>query len=229
MVGVDGCRGGWIAVIDEDGRLNARVFADWSQLMTELSRATLIGVDIPIGLPGKGSRACDVEARRRLGRPRGSSVFPTPVRGVLKDGLSYREASDLHRIDGRGLSQQAYQLLPKIRQVDDSLRADLDCQRRVIEIHPEVSFATWNQGQPMAYRKSQSAGRLERERLIDVQWPGERERLWEAIRREDCARDDLNDAFAALWTARRVAAGTAGTLATAPEFDEVGLRMGITA
>jgi predicted RNase H-like nuclease len=134
LVGVDGCRGRWIGVIDERGRLNARVFADWSQLMTELHRATVIGVDIPIGLPAKGSRACDVEARRRLGRPRGSSVFPVPVRGVLTEVLSYREASDLHRqIDGRGLSQQAYQLLPKILQVDDSLRADLDRQRRVFE------------------------------------------------------------------------------------------------
>jgi predicted RNase H-like nuclease len=89
LAGVDGCRGGWIAVIDEGGRLNSRVFADWSQLMTELERATLIGVDIPIGLPGKGSRACDLEARRRLGRPRGSSVFPAPVRGVLKDSSRY--------------------------------------------------------------------------------------------------------------------------------------------
>jgi predicted RNase H-like nuclease len=82
LAGVDGCRGGWIAVIDEGERLNSRVFPDWSQPMTELERATLIGVDIPIGLPGKGSRACDLEARRRLGRPRGSSVFPAPVPGV---------------------------------------------------------------------------------------------------------------------------------------------------
>jgi predicted RNase H-like nuclease len=229
LVGVDGCRGGWIGVIDEGGRLNARVFADWSQLMTELHRATVIGVDIPIGLPAKGSRACDVEAHRRLGRPRGSSVFPAPVRGVFREVLRYREASDLHRqIDGRGLSQQAYQLLPKILQVDESLRADLDRQRRVFEIHPEVSFAQWNRGRPMAYRKSKSAGRLERERLIDAAWPGEHERLWEAVRREDCARDDLNDAFAALWTVRRVSGGEAATVASVAEFDEVGLRMDIT-
>jgi predicted RNase H-like nuclease len=228
LVGVDGCRGGWIAVIDETGRLNSRIFADWLQLVAELQLATLIGVDIPIGLPEKGSRTCDVEARRRLGRPRGSSVFPAPVRGVLKDGSSYREASDLHReIDGRGLSQQTYQLLPKILQVDNYLRADLDRQRRVIEINPEVSFAMWNRGRPMVYRKSKPAGRLERERLINATWPGERERLWEAVRREDCARDDLNDAFAALWTVRRIVAGQAETLPSVAEFDDISLRMEI--
>ncbi len=64
--------------------------------------------------------------------------------------------------------------------------------------------------------------------MIDAAWPGDRERLWEAVRGEECARDDLNDAFAALWTVRRVVVGTAETLASVAEFDEVGLRMEIT-
>jgi predicted RNase H-like nuclease len=197
--------------------------------MTDLPRQCLVGVDIPIGLPRQGSRQCDLVARKRLGQPRGSSVFPAPVRGVLKKDLSFREACDLHRrIDGRGLSQQAFRLLPKILEVDGYLREDPGRQRRVIEIHPGVSFAAWNGGRAMAFRKSKSAGRLERERLIDRVWPGERERLWESIRREDCQRDDLNDAFAALWTVRRVATDKAETLAPAAEFDDTGLRMEIT-
>jgi predicted RNase H-like nuclease len=49
------------------------------------------------------------------------------------------------RIDGRGLHQQAY-LLPKIMEVDRNLREDRARQWRVIEIHPEVSFAAWNGG-----------------------------------------------------------------------------------
>jgi predicted RNase H-like nuclease len=230
LAGVDGCRGGWIAVIEDSGRLESRVFPDWSRLMAKLRRATLIGVDIPIGLPGRDSRQCDLEARRRLGPPRRSSVFPTPVRGVLTEGLSYREASDLHRhIDGRGLSRQAYALLPKIREVDGYLREeDLASQQRVVEIHPEVSFAVWNGGTAMAYRKSKLVGRSERERLIDREWPHDRERLWASVRDAGCARDDLNDAFAALWTVRRAGAGMAETLAPVAELDGVGLRMAIT-
>jgi predicted RNase H-like nuclease len=229
LAGVDGCRGGWLAVIDDGRRLDSRVFPDWSRLTAELQRA-VIGVDIPIGLPGKHSRQCDVEARKRLGQPRGSSVFPAPVRGVLKSGLSHREISDAHqRIDGRGLSQQAYRLLPKIMEVDRYLREDLLRQQRVIEIHPEVSFAIWNRGSPMVYRKSKLAGRVERECLIDREWPGVRERVWESVRAENCERDDLNDAFAALWTVRRVAAAQAQKLSPVAEFDETGLRMEITA
>jgi predicted RNase H-like nuclease len=125
LVGVDGCRGGWIGVIDDGGRLKSRVFLDWSRLMAELHRATLIGVDIPIGLPQKGSRACDLVARRRLGRPRGSSVFPAPVRGVLGSAGSYAEISELHRLlDGRKLTRQTSALLPKIQDVDDYLRGN---------------------------------------------------------------------------------------------------------
>jgi predicted RNase H-like nuclease len=229
LAGVDGCRGGWIAVLDNVGRLESRVFCDWSRLMVELQRATLIGVDIPIGLPGKGSRQCDLQARRRLAQPRGSSVFPAPVRGVLKDGLSYGDASNLHRnIDGRGLNRQAYALMPKIQEVDGYLREDLARQRRVIEIHPEVSFAVWNGGRAMACRKSNPAGQSERERLIDKEWPDQRERLWSSVRGAGCARDDLNDAFAALWTVRRVVRGEFETLAPAAELDDVGLRMEIT-
>jgi predicted RNase H-like nuclease len=147
----------------------------------------------------------------------------------VEEGLSYREASDLHRhIDGRGLSRQAYALLPKIREVDGYLREDLASQQRVVEIHPEVSFAVWNGGTAKAYRKSKPVGRSERERLIDREWPHDRERLWASVCGAGCARDDLNDAFAALRTVRRAGAGMAETLAPVAEFDGVGLRMAIT-
>jgi predicted RNase H-like nuclease len=231
LVGVDGCHGGWIALVqDRERQFEVRVVADWVTMMAELPSRVLVGVDIPMGLPGKGSRQCDVEARKRLGQPRGSSVFPAPVRGVLKSGLSHREISDAHqRIDGRGLSQQAYRLLPKIMEVDRYLREDVSRQQRVIEIHPEVSFAVWNRGRSMGYRKSKLVGRAERECLIDREWPGVRERVWDSVRAEDCERDDLNDAFAALWTVRRIVVGEAETLSLAAEFDEMGLRMEITA
>lgn len=229
LVGVDGCRGGWIALVECGRPLTARVFEDWHSLMASLPRDAFVGVDIPIGLPATGSRRCDVEARRQLGRPRGSSVFPAPVRGVVKPGKEYHELSAEHeRIDGRRLARQTYGLIPKILQVDDYLRRDSGRRSCVMEIHPEMSFAVWNQGQPMHFRKSTSAGRTERERLIDRAWPELRERLWDGVRDADCKRDDLNDAFAVLWTVRRIVAGTARTLPPAPEYDGVGLRMEIT-
>jgi predicted RNase H-like nuclease len=229
LVGVDGCRGGWLVVVHAASRLDTRVFADWPALITGVPTGALVGVDIPIGLPATGSRRCDLEARQRLKPPRGSSVFPAPVRECLREG-TYSELSDSHRrIDGRGLTRQAYFLLPKIRQVDQYVMADPSRQRRIHEVHPEVSFALWNRGAPMAHNKSKPAGRAERERLIDAVWPGERERLWAAVRGRGCGRDDLNDALAALWTVRRIAAGDAVRMPQESELDERGVRMEITA
>ena len=69
----------------------------------------------------------------------------------------------------------------------------------------------------------------ERERLIDSIWNGERERMWTLVERTGCRRDDLNDALTALWTARRIARGTARRMPWIKEFDGRGLRMEIAA
>jgi hypothetical protein len=60
------------------------------------SASSTIVIDIPIGLVDsaeRGGRECDRLVRGELGRPRGSSVFPTPVRGVLA-AQSHQQASN---------------------------------------------------------------------------------------------------------------------------------------
>jgi predicted RNase H-like nuclease len=151
------------------------------------------------------------------------------VRACLREG-SYDDLGDLHRrIDGRGLTQQAFHLLPKIRQVDQYVAEDPSRQNAIVEVHPEVSFALWNGGAAIVHNKSKPVGRAERERLIDAFLPGERERLWAAVRARGCGRDDLNDAFAALWTVRRIAAGEAFRMPEEVECDQCGVRMQIVA
>lgn len=229
LAGVDGCPGGWVAVTESHGRLGACVYPNWLKLMQSVGHAALIAVDIPIGLPTNGARRCDLEARRYLGAPRRSSVFPTPVRACITPG-SYDLLGARHRrIDGRGLSKQAFNLLPKIREVDQYLLEHPRDRSRIREVHPEVSFTTWNDGRALMHRKTCVSGRRERERLIDMNWNGERERLWALIRGNGCRRDDLNDALAALWTARRIASGMARRLPSVVELDERGLRMEIAA
>src|SRR3712207_9245453 len=94
---------------------------------------------MPIGLSDDGVRACDVEARRRLGRA-GSSVFPTPVRAVLATD-DYAEARALSRAatsPPRAPSAQAFMLVRSIRALDDAL-GDPPTDR-VVEVHPELAF-----------------------------------------------------------------------------------------
>jgi predicted RNase H-like nuclease len=218
IIGVDGCRGGWLVVSDHgDGTTEVAVHRTFGDVLA--LGAALVAVDIPIGLPAVGPRACDVTARRRLGR-RGSSVFPAPVRAVL-GAADHTEALVRSRAaSGRGLSVQAWNLVPKIVEVDERV-APGDA---VAEVHPELSFATLGGG-PLGSRKRELAGRVERLGLLEGDFPDVAERL--AGRPPGCAADDVLDAYATLWTARRITAGRAESLGDG-ERDERGLVMSIT-
>jgi predicted RNase H-like nuclease len=227
LVGVDGCAEGWIFVVEDGGPLDVGVVPHLKSLLDRVTDSAIVAIDVPIGLTECGPRECDIEARRVLGSPRARSVFPAPVRACL-GAATYAEACDAHyRADGRRMSQQAFGILKKICEVNDVLRRSPGLQARVREVHPEVCFTRWNGGKPMSNRKSRPAGRLEREALIDSVWPSERDRLRSLVRGRRYKADDLNDAFAALWTARRIRNQEAVVLPVSPPIDVVGLRMGI--
>jgi len=229
LAGVDGCRIGWVAVIESTGLLSTLVTTSMTELVDELDSNALIAIDIPIGLMDAGPRYCDVAARALLGAPRASSVFPAPNRAVLM-ARSYGEACSARQsLDGKKISQQAFAILPKIREADDLLCKTPELRGRVREVHPEVSFAIWNGGRPMTANKKSAAGATEREQLIERIWPGMRTELWGQLPRGAVKRDDLNDAFAALWTARRIDAGVARSLPEHRIRDSAGLAMEIVA
>jgi predicted RNase H-like nuclease len=235
--GVDGCRSGWICVAESDDELRAFISPDVSTLVQQLSTAALIGIDMPIGLPDFDSRQCELEARKRLGR-RGVSVFPAPLRCTVEsttNDASYAHVNAYQRryhTRGKGISQQAWRLLPKIRDVDTLLRDDPTRAERIIEVHPEVSFYYWNDEVPLTASKKSREGRAVRARLIDATWPGARERLLHDLRtahRGEFGEDDLCDAFAALWSMQRHRSRTSVSLPATLEFDSVGLPKRIVA
>lgn len=117
-----------------------------------------LAIDIPIGLLD-GSRACDKAARRLLGQPRGTSVFAAPCRASRRRITPPASATNL-RITGRGLSQQAWGIAPKIKQVDDAITPER--QKWLFEVHPEVSFWALAGQRSMAHRKKTTTGASER-------------------------------------------------------------------
>lgn len=241
--GLDGCRRGWVLVTlpawptpldpDDPGTVELAVVAHLADAADRTRRRTrpdglaLLCVDMPIGLAEAGPRACDVDARRRLG-PRRASVFPAPVRGVL-EATDHADANARHReIDGRGLSVQAWNLVPKIREVDAWITpAD---QRRVVETHPELAFAALADGVPLPHTKRTPAGQALR---LDLLRPlvGD---LLARPRPPGAAADDVLDAAALALCARDLAARAAddppgpiaGLLRVAPT-DTRGLRMAV--
>ena len=70
FVGVDGCRAGWIAIgLESEDNWQVNTFPDVSSLWEHHRQASLILIDIPIGLKagGKTERRCDPQARKLLG------------------------------------------------------------------------------------------------------------------------------------------------------------------
>lgn len=188
----------------------------------------VVAIDIPIGLPEIGRRHCEQLARAILGSPRASSVFPAPIRPALIAN-DRKEADRITRsVDGRGVGAQAWGLYFRIRELDRLLTANATARRFIYEVHPEVSFTAWNGGSAIAEAKKSATGMVIRRRLIDSYF-GEEAR--NAVRREQprslVADDDINDAFAALWTAARIHAGSARVIPDPPETDSNGIAMGI--
>jgi predicted RNase H-like nuclease len=213
-MGVDACRKGWVGVTSD---LRGYFGATVDQLVATADgdgELEVVAIDIPIGLPLIGTRQADVLARGLVGK-RTSSVFPTPVRPALL-ATSYAEASALNlRATGKGITRQAYDLGKKILEVDAWVRT---VDRAVIEVHPEVCFATLA-GHPLAHPKRSSAGAEERRRLLasaGIQVPAEI-----GVAGELAGVDDVLDAAAASWTARRYAEGSATCHPETPErFDD---------
>ena len=201
VAGVDGCRGGWIAFkVDLRAHATSVEVVDLPAWLRERPPdLACVGIDIPIGLL-KSPRACDKAARKLLGRPRGSSVFPVPCRPSL-GAQTHAEASSINRQKTtRGLSQQAWGIIPKIKQVDDAITTE--SQRWAFEVHPEVCFWALAGERPMAHGKKTKAGVNERLDLLRPVFPDIERHLQN--RRAGVGRDDLLDAAVAAWTALRI-------------------------
>src|SRR5215475_12680434 len=214
VLGADACPAGWIGVVLSYGRLRAIVRAEIGDLVAVAAAdepLDAIAIDIPIGLADSGPRQADLLARKAAG-PRYASVFLTPVRTALL-GDTYPAALAVSReLTGRGISSQAYRLRAKILQVDRWRKEPAACP--VVEAHPELSFAAMA-GAPLRDSKSTWAGMVRRRQLLAAQGIDCEDDLGLSGLRVGV--DDVLDAAAVAWTARRIAAGSARRMPAEPE------------
>jgi predicted RNase H-like nuclease len=219
VAGIDGCRGGWVALTVHLPSLNTSVeIIDLpSVLANEPNNLAILAIDIPIGLLD-GSRECDKAARKLLRQLRGSSVFAAPCRASLSAKNHAAASSTNLRITGRGLSLQAWGIAPKIKQVDDAITPER--QKWVFEVHPEVCFWALAGERPMAHRKKRKEGFDERLCLLRSIFPNIATHLQN--RPALVGKDDLLDAAVAAWTAKRIWRGEAQAVCK-PERDASGL------
>jgi predicted RNase H-like nuclease len=211
VTGVDGCARGWVAVTLGPGDLAVTV----APTLDGLPLSPVTGIDMPLGLLAGGWREADRLARRALGR-RGVTVFAIPPRAALL-APTYAEANRICReLTGRGLSVQAYGLRRKIAEADQYRRGPV----RLYEVHPELSFAALA-GAPLPDSKHTPAGLAVRRELLRAAG------ITLPSRVAGLADNDLLDAAAVAWSARRIAAGRAVVLASAGQRADDGTEITI--
>ncbi len=216
VVGVDGWRNGWVGITLTNGRFReAWIAADASGVLEAAGAADVIAIDIPIGLSNTGTRACDRQAKQRLGR-QAARVFLTPPRPVLElEPYAVANAACQERF-GFGISRQSYALRSKILQVDAVEDG------RLHEVHPELAFQAMA-GSPLPSKKTW-AGVSARRAVLAAAGIVVGEDLGDA---GAVPVDDVLDAAAAAWTAHRIGRGDAEKVPDTQELDHLGRPMAI--
>ena len=238
LAGVDGCTGGWIVAFVRAAGDEVRIgivprFAD---VLAAPEEPAIVAVDMPIGLPervGSGGRAAENAVRPLLGA-RQSSVFSVPSRAAIY-ATDYGDACRIAAATSeppRKVSKQLFNIGPKIREVDECLRADAVMAQRVFEVHPELAFWRLNGGRALTEPKKVKSRphepglALRRNLLTAAGLPAE---VVTAKAPKGAAADDLLDALACAAIARRIDAGLAQPFPDPPPRDAFGLPMAIWA
>ncbi|WP_411360353.1 DUF429 domain-containing protein [Pseudidiomarina salilacus] len=201
-VGIDGCKSGWFYLAFNGAETKLGIVGKIEDLFTALDQITQVFIDIPIGLNDSGAeeRACDKLARKIL-KPRGSTVFPAPVRPCLNAETYTMACRISETLTGKKISQQAFHIFRKIREVDELLQKQPQLRSVIHEVHPELGFCVLNSGKPLLSPKKTAQGIEDRLSLLEEFIPNARELYANALaqyRRKELARDDIVDAMMGL-------------------------------
>ena len=217
-IGIDGCLGGWIAAVFEDSKFFWRKVVKLNDLKSLLEISELTLIDMPIGLLTSyrtGGRVCDQMARKLLPKHKKSSIFSAPPRSILHEN-NYDNCRNILKQENGGISLQSFHLLPKIREVDDLIRANKKI--KLLEAQPELVFQNLglNDAAPNKKIKGGRSARLMilREQNLQFIWPPPI-----GFPKEDC--------LDALALAVRTAQGNLKTVDSNPVIDLHGICMQI--
>jgi predicted RNase H-like nuclease len=228
-IGIDGCRAGWFYVAVSQGGWEIGLLPTINELDTIYEPGSVVLIDVPIGLRSneKNERLCDLTARKKLGHPRSSSVFPAPCRYSLK-AHTYDQAQTINRKHtSRGLSKQTYNIMSKIKEVDDFLLLHKS-KYLLREMHPEIAFWSLNNEQVMKFNKKKSEGYAERLTILKQHYRQSEAIIHAGLNqyfRYQVARDDIVDALVGAVMAKYHQ--RLHSLPENPELDEHGLAMEI--
>lgn len=225
VIGIDGAPGGWLAVI-WGKTVTHQLFPNLHDAL-QLD-AEIIAIDMPIGFPEFSGRRVEKIARQML-KGKASSIFSVPARSAIEnENASYQDACLInmqHSAPPKKFSKQSFGIFPKMRELDCLMTPEL--QTRVHEVHPELSFAEMNNSRAVLTKKSRPDGRSERIKLLGVSGFPWSQLPSATYLKKDVTDNDIVDACACAWSARRILEGRALSIPDQLEKDARGLVMSI--
>ncbi len=217
IIGIDGCKAGWFSVWqDYEERIQSSIFKSLVDLKKFFSHEDylIIGIDMPVILGDEIPRKADQLARKMLAK-KASSIFTAPTPHMLQQD-SYENASLVSKRQfGKSISLQSWYLFPKIKDV----QTIIDHKNiKIYEIHPELSFRAMNNEAVVLESKKSAQGFDIRKTLLDQYFPRFNfETLRNQYLKKEVVDDDILDAIAVLWSAKRIQANKASFIPKIPE------------
>jgi predicted RNase H-like nuclease len=192
FIGIDGIPKGWVAVyLRDDGQQRFARADRLAKLLDVPFRRAMI--DIPIGLPKRGYRRCDTEARKLVLE----RVFLGARQGVWR--FATLDEANAHYWSeegkGRGISMQLFNIRDKLQEANEK-----PLPPRVFEAHPELFF--WRITGHLLENKKTESGRNQRIAILKQHGLGIVTEWLTQRRGKGIGRDDLIDACACALVAR---------------------------
>lgn len=224
-LGIDGCKGGWIAAIYEDGRLHVEKYVSVEEIFEKYPKFEDAFIDMVIGLPSSAAEIRPDTAARKIVTPQTSTIFSVPSRQAVYEETVEKQKAANRKALGKSLSIQTIEIIPKIRQLDRFLEEHRVYANAIKESHPEVCFARLN-GAVLMSKKARHEGLVQRAAILEnylpqltVQYVKERAKTLK------CKADDIVDAIVLAVTANLNSQGLCETIPEHVMEDAKGLKM----
>lgn len=225
-IGVDGCKGGWIAAILHHGRLEIGKYHSIEDIVLDHPDFSEFLIDMVIGLPSAiGQIRPDQEARKII-HERSSTIFPAPCRQAVYAQTTQAAYDENFKIMGKRFTPLSLGIFPKIKELDMFLQNNPEYKNRIQESHPEVCFNRLNDNQTVLTKKNEIDGIEERCAILSNYVEAlEIPKLSFAAKQYKSNVDDIVDAICLAVTAGFVSQDMYDKLPATPMSDNTGLLM----
>lgn len=224
-IGVDGCKGGWITAILNQGDLKIEKFTSIDDIVNSHPNFDEFIIDMVIGLPSTQNHVRPDTYARQIIKERTSTIFPAPCRQAIYAKTVADAYEENERVLGKKFTPLTVGIIPKIRELDSFLQNNPQYKNVIKESHPEVCFAKLNRRTIMS-KKSEIDGLEERIRLLAQYIPNLSCMKLAALSKSmKCNMDDIVDAICLTVTANLATQGSFEIIPQNPMRDETDLLM----